>query len=988
MRDSLRKLFVIFCVLWLVLGAACTAFAQGVATKHLTITIAAAVSSTKTWTWLQDMPIIFCGQNGSTNHCNIGSGQFAPTTAGSVWVIQIQTVNNVTIQSVTGGGGTWVLCGNCHTFNAAGLNVDAAYNLTGTGGTANGITVNLSGVSGSSGINTNFWEALPPAGETASLDDSGSVGRTSCTTCTSVQLNNISATDIIFHNPGGAAQSTWNSWSAPYTTDINGGAYSINTVDGTAPTVVFTGSSNPTFVALAFKSTAGVFTPPTPQYSIVQFKNILQTCSPTCSLTWPQATAAGHLLFVMASNLNNDHITVASNGGTWVIPSGANTCQIFYVQAGNNAFSCAYVLSSTAGATTISVTLNGTSSTGFGIWEIATTNGSFVLDTQDSHVNAASFAPSGQALTLTGTNDVIFQGGFVPGGAAGVTAYPQTYLLSPGSGYILLNEASEAALLDSGPTPQTPVWVNPQNNTTSAFGIAFKTVNAVYTAATCLEADVQAAYTTEQASKVDGDIISIPACPGGVVWSSSWSISPTNSLTFKGAGDTSQGGGDQTVIIDNVSHTPTDNPTWQITTTAGKTYRLTGITFSKNGSSSTSFNGALRLAGNSSKFRLDHMHSAWSNHGKQITLSGCVYGVMDNSVVDLPVGGTFNALFFDQGTCGGDATNVGNGQWNIATNLGTPNFFYVENTTFNGGTNPAGGGSTVIPFVDDCSGGGRFVLRFNSINGAAVQGHATGHSNNPPDRSCRAYEVYQNVFGSPSTTSTTNPAFDSFFNTGGTGVDWGNTVTGFYQQFIHGDVDRTNNITYTQSATPSGWGYCNTSPVGGVAGPSNWDGASAYPCLDSIGRGAGDLLQGSFPNVCDVTANDCANSIFTGRWPNQAQEPVYEWLNKWQAVPGWTSLFWAQIGGSVSQNRDYYLYTLTWNGSSFTGTAFNGTVGTGSGTLAARPATCTTGVAYWVTNEGLWNQSGGPQGRLYICGPTDTWSLYYTPYTYPHPLVM
>jgi hypothetical protein len=92
-----------------------------------------------------------------------------------------------------------------------------------------------------------------------------------------------------------------------------------------------------------------------------------------------------------------------------------DTCQISYVQAGNNAFSCGYVLSSVAGATNISVTLNGNSSTGFGIWEIATTSGTFALDTQGSHVNAASFAPSGQALTLSGANDVIFQMGFVPG---------------------------------------------------------------------------------------------------------------------------------------------------------------------------------------------------------------------------------------------------------------------------------------------------------------------------------------------------------------------------------------------------------------------------------------------------------------------------------------------------------------------------------------------------------------------------------------------
>jgi hypothetical protein len=29
----------------------------------------------------------------------------------------------------------------------------------------------------------------------------------------------------------------------------------------------------------------------------------------------------------------------------------------------------------------------------------------------------------------------------------------------------------------------------------------------------------------------------------------------------------------------------------------------------------------------------------------------------------------------------------------------------------------------------------------------------------------------------------------------------------------------------------------------------------------------------------------------------------------------------------------------------------------------------------------------GASGLLYKCTATDTWTLYYTPYTYPHPLV-
>ena len=50
---------------------------------------------------------------------------------------------------------------------------------------------------------------------------------------------------------------------------------------------------------------------------------------------------------------------------------------------------------------------------------------------------------------------------------------------------------------------------------------------------------------------------------------------------------------------------------------------------------------------------------------------------------------------------------------------------------------------------------------------------------------------------------------------------------------------------------------------------------------------------------------------------------------------------------------------------------------------------------YWATDQGSWNTStsnpegvqlNGADGVLYRCTSTNTWTLYYTPYTYPHPL--
>lgn len=91
----------------------------------------------------------------------------------------------------------------------------------------------------------------------------------------------------------------------------------------------------------------------------------------------------------------------------------------------------------------------------------------------------------------------------------------------------------------------------------------------------------------------------------------------------------------------------------------------------------------------------------------------------------------------------------------------------------------------------------------------------------------------------------------------------------------------------------------------------------------------------------------------------------------------------------IAENVNYWNHNV----------GFNGTTGMGCGTLANRPGTCTVGVGYWIPTDittmpcssvSADNVGKSPKtpisGTLYKCTATNTWTAYYVPYTYPHPL--
>ena len=493
---------------------------------------------------------------------------------------------------------------------------------------------------------------------------------------------------------------------------------------------------------------------------------------------------------------------------------------------------------------------------------------------------------------------------------------------------------------------------------------------ATISAASPAAADVQAALNLAQA----GDTVLIPA--GSANWTQGVSWNAPSNVTVKGAGTSATGGGDQTVITDNYA---SGRPLLNINVSPTGVFRLTGITF-RSGSGSIKDGGTINIGGGT--VRIDHCHLVATSNAnyKMILFGGGLFGVMDQCILDFT--GT-NALYFYNGRLGaGDW--MGNLEWSLPTNFGGPDYFYIEDNIINGNV----GGGTYNTRIFDGFTAAKVVVRFNNVSQAVLgETHATGHA--PDDRGLRSQEIYGNRVTSSLQFA---PNFCALDIGNGTTLLWGNSWDQVYKHIYLLKLTRKNNATYGQAATPNGWGYSGTQ-FNGTG--SRWDGGTAlgtdttlgYPCIDQPGRGQGDLITGGFPNK----VNSTTGTIF---WPHQALEPIYIWNNSGGVVPGWGgSIFANDTGGRVVANRDYYPPA---SGQQTSPTSpFNGTSGTGWGTLANRPTTCTPGVAYFATDQGSWNtstsnpygvQQNGADGVLYKCTAPNTWTPYYVPYTYPHPL--
>jgi hypothetical protein len=304
---------------------------------------------------------------------------------------------------------------------------------------------------------------------------------------------------------------------------------------------------------------------------------------------------------------------------------------------------------------------------------------------------------------------------------------------------------------------------------------------------------------------------------------------------------------------------------------------------------------------------------------------------------------------------GGNANDVrypGDLSWESPLLPGTANATYIEDNHFD--YTPG----VVLDGAYDSYAGARLVFRFNTVKSTNMGGHGLDSGGL---RSTLQQEVYRNTL-----TNLGSSVYTWFQTRGGLHLIFDNTISG-----SGGSYNDYMWISNYRSSCDTGecgtWGNCDGTSIQ----DQNLPGQQGYFCRDQVGRGPTTNPSGDWPR-------NSSTPIFA-----QASFPAYSWNNTYKgAVPTITSV---QVSGYNSNtraqtfhllnNRDFYMEVPNFTGAS----------GTGSGTLASRPATCTTGVGYWATDQGSWNTQGA-SGVFYKCTSTNTWTLYYTPYTYPHPL--
>lgn len=448
------------------------------------------------------------------------------------------------------------------------------------------------------------------------------------------------------------------------------------------------------------------------------------------------------------------------------------------------------------------------------------------------------------------------------------------------------------------------------------FAVAAGAEAATVTAASCSQEDVQAAID----SASDGDTVVLPA--GTATWTTSAANAPAVVISRKGSEKeiTLQGAGiDKTIITDatgdqcfQVAIKSSESGIWS--GVKEKPFRITGFTFKGAG------DNAVLLAGGTD-WRIDNCK--FENSGRSLWVDGS--GVIDHCIFDKAENG--QCVFVSHSGYGGGSH--GDGSWSSPLTLGTADAVYIEDCTFNYYSQSPNAA------LDGCY-GARVVFRHNTVNNGNIGNHGTESSGR--GRSIRSYEIYNNTFAM----DIKQWHFTAMFLRGGTGVIFGNTLTGGYTNAVLA----TN---YRSRTAYAPWGKCDgTSTCDGnqARDSGKHTGPDDQPTLTSSGKSwtAGEWVGYAVRNTSDgssgiVEANtaDAITATLSGGTDNdwdegdefvitngypaidqigrstdsgpgtpQALDPLYEWANTLNgddadiAVSGGP-----MVSAHIKEGRDY-----------------------------------------------------------------------------------
>jgi len=432
-----------------------------------------------------------------------------------------------------------------------------------------------------------------------------------------------------------------------------------------------------------------------------------------------------------------------------------------------------------------------------------------------------------------------------------------------------------------------------------------------------------------------GDTINIPACAAGACVYTGTGIAITKDIRLVGAGI------DSTILTLGFTASSSDIACFNFIPDATSrsnlqslsgthTFEVTGITFAGDNRMTYKYGTYINTTSRPAIKRVNIHHNKYTNVHRATETRGYTYGVFHHNILintnaTYPRGAGIDEFLYNERTAGSE------------------NNFYIEDNTLSF--------TTVGEVSGAANEGGGYVARYNTVTGSSDMFYDIHSNQGSGIKGGQTVEIYGNDLGATT-------AQNGFAIRGGKEIIFNNKV-----------VDSSGHLLkiYEEYADS----FSGTLPANQC--PS--DGPQV--CLDSC--------------ICWKLNH---SYIWNNRhYTTNVVIPPFIDADKYDGLAG-------SGGGTdnnppeLAENREFWAQRPTGTFDGTGGASAGG--GVGCGTLASRPATCTTGVGYWATEQSCSdftgmigaNPSTPISGTLYKCTASNTWTVYYTPYTYPHPLTL